>query len=195
MRLAQRLSLNQINEFLPPYPGDAVLQTRDYTTLYRQLAGTTQQLTAVAQVAPPSYVDGMGSNNWVLSGALTDSGKPMLANDPHLGLSAPALWYFAHLSAPGLNVIGATLPGVPCVVLGRTDRIAWGFTNTGSDVQDLYIERVNPSNAKQYQTPQGWANFNARTEIIKVKGQADVALEVRETRHGPVITGRTAAHR
>ena len=189
MRLAQRLSVNQINEFLPPYPGDAVLQTQDYTKLYRQLAGTTQQLTAVAQIAPPSYVDGMGSNNWVLSGALTASGKPMLANDPHLGLSAPALWYFAHLSAPGLNVIGATLPGVPSVVLGRTDRIAWGFTNTGPDVQDLYIERVNPSNAKQYQTPQGWANFSTRSEIIKVKGQADVTLEVRETRHGPVITG------
>lgn len=189
MRLAQRLSLDQINEFLPPYPGDPVQKTQDYTKLYRQLAGTTQQLAAVAQVAPPSYVDGMGSNNWVLSGARTESGKPLLANDPHLGLTAPALWYFAHLSAPGLNVIGATLPGVPSVVLGRNDRIAWGFTNTGSDVQDLYIERVNPSNAKQYQTPQGWADFNTRTEIIKVKGQADATLEVRETRHGPVITG------
>ncbi len=189
MRLAQRLSLDQINEFLPPYPGDPVLPTQDYTKLYRQLAGTTQQLAAVAQVAPPSYIDGMGSNNWVLAGARTESGKPLLANDPHLGLAAPALWYFAHLSAPGLNVIGATLPGIPSVVLGHNDRIAWGFTNTGPDVQDLYIERVNPSNARQYQTPQGWADFKTHTELIKVKGQADVTLEVRETRHGPVITG------
>ncbi|HJV51182.1 MAG TPA: penicillin acylase family protein [Noviherbaspirillum sp.] len=189
MRLAQRLSLQQINEFLPPYPGDAVLQTQDYTRLYRELAGTSQQLAAVASIAPPSYVEGMGSNNWVIGGALSETGKPLLANDPHLGLSAPALWYFAHLSAPGLNVIGATLPGIPTVVLGRTDRIAWGFTNTAPDVQDLYIERINPANGKQYQTPDGWADFTMRTEIIKVKGKPDISLQVRETRHGPMISG------
>lgn len=189
MRLSQRLSLDQINEFLPPYPGDQVLQTQDYTKLYRELAGTTEQLRAVAQIAPPSLVEGMGSNNWVVSGAMSETGKPLLANDPHLGLSTPALWYFAHLSAPGLNVIGATLPGIPGVVLGHNDRIAWGFTNTAPDVQDLFIERINPDNPKQYQTPDGWADFKTRTEIIKVKGKADVTLEVRETRHGPVITG------
>jgi penicillin amidase len=189
MRLAQRLSLQQINEFLPPYPGDAVIKTRDYTRLYRDLAGVTQQLTTAASVAPPSYVDGMGSNNWVVAGALSETGKPLLANDPHLGLSAPGLWYFAHLSAPGLNVIGATLPGIPTVVLGRNDRIAWGFTNTAPDVQDLYIERVNPDNSGQYQTPDGWADFQVRTETIRVKGRPAVSLQVSETRHGPVITG------
>ncbi len=189
MRAAQRLSLARINEFLPPYPGDPVMQTQDYTRLYSELTGITQQLAAVAAVAPPSYVDGMGSNNWVVSGVLSETGKPLLANDPHLGLSVPALWYFAHLSAPGLNVIGATLPGIPSVVLGRNDRIAWGFTNTAPDVQDLYIERINPENRKQYQTPEGWADFKTRTETIKVKGQPDVMLEVKETRHGPVITG------
>jgi penicillin amidase len=189
MRLSQRLTLDQINQFLPPYPGDAVLQTQDYTKLYRELSGTTERLAAVAKAAPPSYVDGMGSNNWVLSGSLTTTGKPLLANDPHLGLAAPGLWYFAHMSAPGLNVIGVTLPGIPGVVLGRTDRIAWGFTNTAPDVQDLYIERINPAAANQYQTPQGWAEFKTRKETIKVKGQPDVTLEVRETRHGPVISG------
>lgn len=189
MRLSQRLSLQQINEFLPPYPGDAQLETQDYTKLYRELTGTTQQLAAVASIAPPSYVDGMGSNNWVVSGKFAETGKPLLANDPHLGLSAPALWYFAHLSAPGMNVIGATLPGIPTVVLGHNDRIAWGFTNTGPDVQDLFIERINPDNRKQYQTPDGWADFQTRTETIKVKGQPDVNIEVSETRHGPVITG------
>ncbi|HEY8026708.1 MAG TPA: penicillin acylase family protein [Burkholderiaceae bacterium] len=189
MRLSQRLSLAQINEFLPPYPGDQVLKTQDYTAMYRELAGTTARLAAVAKVAPPSLVEGMGSNNWVVSGELSETGKPLLANDPHLGLSAPALWYFAHLSAPGLNVIGATLPGIPGVVLGHNDRIAWGFTNTAPDVQDLFIERINPDNAAQYQTPEGWKEFQLRHEIIKVKGQPDVDLEVRETRHGPVITG------
>ncbi len=189
MRLAQRLPLERINQFMPPYPGDAPLPTQDYTKLYSQLAGTTQQLEKVAAIAPPSYIDGMGSNNWVVDGARTESGKPLLANDPHLGLSAPALWYFAHLSAPGLNVIGATLPGLPAVVLGRNDRIAWGFTNTGPDVQDLFIERINPADPKQYQTPDGWADFKIRSEIIKVKGQPDVTLEVRESRHGPIISG------
>ena len=189
MRLSQRLSLQQINEFLPAYPGDAQLETQDYTKLYRELTGTTQKLAAVASIAPPSYVDGMGSNNWVVSGRLAERGKPLLANDPHLGLSAPALWYFAHLSAPGMDVIGATLPGIRTVVLGHNDRIAWGFTNTGPDVQDLYIERINPDNRKQYQTPDGWADFQTRTETIKVKGQPDVRIEVSETRHGPVITG------
>ncbi|HJV74027.1 MAG TPA: penicillin acylase family protein, partial [Noviherbaspirillum sp.] len=189
MRMAQRLSLKQINEFLAPYPGDPVLLTQDYTRLYRELTGTTEQLAAVAAIAPTSYIDGMGSNNWVVGGKLSETGKPLLANDPHLGLSAPALWYFAHLSAPGLEVIGASLPGIPAIVLGRNDRIAWGFTNTAPDVQDLYIERINPGNSKQYQTPKGWADFQVRNETIKVKGQKDVTLEVRETRHGPVITG------
>lgn len=189
MRLAQRLSLQQINEFLPPYPGDPVVKTRDYTRLYRELGGTTQQLSKVAAIAPPSYVEGMGSNNWVVGGALSETGKPLLANDPHLNLSAPSLWYLAHLSAPGLNVIGATLPGLPTVLLGRNERIAWGFTNTASDIQDLFIERINPADKKQYQTPDGWADFQVRNEIIKVKGQPDVTLEVSESRHGPVITG------
>jgi penicillin G amidase len=189
MRLAQRLSLAQINEFLPPYPGDAPLHTQDYTTLYRELAGTTKRLAAIAAIAPPSLIDGMGSNDWVVSGARTSTGKPLLANDPHLALSAPALWYFAHLSVPGMNVIGATLPGIPTVVLGRNDRIAWGFTNTAPDVQDLYIERVNPADREQYQTPDGWASFKTRTETIKVKGKPDVVLQVRESRHGPVLSG------
>jgi len=193
MRLAQRLSLAQINEFLAPYPGEAPLATQDYTSFYRELSGTSQPLAVLAKIAPPSYVEGMGSNNWVIAGNHTASGKPLLANDPHLGLAAPSLWYLAHLSAPGLNVIGATLPGIPAVVLGRNDRIAWGFTNTAPDVQDLYIERIRPDKPRQYQTPDGWADFRIRRESIKVKGQADVPLEVRESRHGPVISGALPA--
>ncbi len=189
MRLSQRLTLQQINQVLPPYPGDAILPTQDYTKMYRQLAGTTAQLAAVSAIAPPSQVEGMGSNNWVVGGERTQSGKPLLANDPHLGMTAPALWYLAHLSAPGMNVIGASIPGLPAIVLGRNDKIAWGFTNTAPDVQDLYIERINPIDPRQYQTADGWAEFKTRTELIKVKGQADVTLLVRSTRHGPVITG------
>ncbi len=143
-------------------------------------------------------IDGKGSNNWVVAGNRSTSGKPLLANDPHLGLSAPAIWYFAHLEAPGLNAIGATLPGLPFVVLGRTDKVAWGFTNTGPDVQDLYLEQINPANPKQYRVPgegqPAWADFKTRAETIKVKGQPDVQLMVRESRHGPVLSDAQKSH-
>lgn len=188
MRLAQSLPLSRINELLAPYPGDAPLRTLDYTELYRQLAPLATAMAKVDALAPGGYVEGMGSNNWVVSGARTRSGKPMLANDPHLGLQAPALWYFARMHAPGLDATGATLPGMPLVVLGHTPRFAWGFTNTAPDVQDLFIERLRPGKPEQYQTPQGWADFAVRDEVIKVKDAADVTLRVRETRHGPVIS-------
>ncbi len=120
------------------------------------------------------------------------SGKPLLANDPHLQISAPAIWYFAHLrlERPGrvaINVVGATLPGVPLVVIGRNDHIAWGFTNTGPDVQDIFIEKVNPENRDTYLTPEGWRAFAIERQTIKVKGEPDHALERRRTRHGPVL--------
>lgn len=188
MRLAQVLPVSRINELLAPYPGERPLRTMDYGNLYRHLAPLATAMARVEQQAPAGYVEGMGSNNWVVSGAHTRSGKPLLANDPHLGLQAPALWYFAQMQAPGLDVTGATLPGMPAVVLGHNQRIAWGFTNTAPDVQDLYIERLQPGSTQRYQTPDGWAEFVTRTEIIHVKGAPDVTLNVRETRHGPVIS-------
>ena len=143
-------------------------------------------------------VDGKGSNNWVVAGDRSASGKPLLANDPHLGLSAPAIWYFAHLEAPGLNAIGATLPGLPFVVLGRTAKVAWGFTNTGPDVQDLYLEQINPANSKQYRIPSDgqpeWVDFKTRSEVIKIKGQPDELYTVRVSRHGPVLSDAQKAH-
>lgn len=150
-------------------------------------------------------VEGKGSNNWVVAGSHTTTGKPLLANDPHLGLSAPAIWYFARLQAPasraadgstvaGVDAIGATFPGLPFVVLGRTAKVAWGVTNTGPDVQDLYLEQINPANPGQYRTPDGWAEFKTRTEVIKVKGKPDVTVVLRETRHGPVLSDAQASH-
>ena len=154
--------------------------------------------------------DGKGSNNWVVAGTHSSSGKPLLANDPHLGLSAPAIWYFARLQAPAgkasdgsaaaaLDVVGATLPGLPFVVLGRTRRAAWGFTNTGPDVQDLYLEQINPANPRQYRVPaangeKAWAEFKTREETIKVKGQPDLTVTVRESRHGPVLSDAQKSH-
>lgn len=188
MRLAQAgLPMARIGEFLPPYPGETWPELPDYLALYRALkpqAARTGQLIRAFDLG----LEGVGSNNWVVSGARSETGKPLLANDPHLGLSAPALWYFARLTSPSGTVIGATLPGVPGVVLGRNDHIAWGFTNTGPDVQDLFIEQVDPADPTRYRTPDGWARFDTVREVIQVKGAADEVLTVRISRHGPVIS-------
>ena len=128
-----------------------------------------------------------GSNNWAVSGEYTVSGKPLLSNDMHLGHQVPNLWYEAHLRSGSFDVVGVTLPGMPFVVVGHNQRIAWGFTNVEPTVQDVYIENFNA--AGQYQTPLGWRDPEHRSETIHVKGAADVTLDVLSTRHGPVITG------
>ena len=139
--------------------------------------------------AVPTARSGLGSNNWVVSGAHTRSRKPLLANDPHLGHSVPSIWYMAHLVAPGLSVAGATFPGLPLVVIGHNERIAWGMTNTGPDVADLFIEHFNPANANQYLHNGQWENAEVREEIIHVRDGPDFHLTVKTTRHGPVISG------
>ncbi len=113
----------------------------------------------------------------------------MLANDPHLGLTTPSVWYLAAMQAPGLKVMGATLPGVPGVVLGRNDRVAWAFTNTGVDQQDLYLERINPEAAGRISDAGGLGAFCDARRAHSRQGRDDVELTVRETRHGPVISG------
>jgi penicillin amidase len=130
---------------------------------------------------------GLGSNNWVVSGAHTATGKPILANDTHLELSIPPIWYEIHLSAPGFNAKGFTLPGAPLIVIGHNDHIAWGFTNNGADVQDLYIEKFNPAAPNEYQVNGKWTKAQVFDEVIRVKGQPDEHLKVVVTRHGPVV--------
>ncbi len=220
LQLAEKLSTADIWAMMPPYPGEAPATSTDFAQMYKRLgvfapkdatahSGRVEPRShalahATAQwVAALGQTEGLGSNNWAVDGTRSQTGKPLLANDPHLGLSAPAIWYFAHLSSPDragaaqprdLNVIGATLPGMPFVVLGHTDGVAWGFTNTGPDVQDLYLEQVNTERPNQYRVPSdvsgqvAWAEFETRQERIAVKGQEDVLLTVRSTRHGPVIS-------
>ena len=129
----------------------------------------------------------LGSNNWVVSGAHTATGKPLLANDTHLELGVPSIWYQVHLTAPGWNVAGFTLPGAPLLVIGHNDRIAWGFTNNGADVQDLYIETFNPAAPDEYRVNGAWKKTQTLDEVIHVKGQADEHFAVVLTRHGPVV--------
>ncbi len=133
----------------------------------------------------------LGSNNWVVSGAHTVTGKPLLSNDMHLRHQMPNLWYESHLrcmsaACGNLDVAGVSLPGYPYVIVGHNQRIAWGFTNVGPTIEDVYVETFNDSG--QYLTPYGWKSPEQRHEVIHVKSQPDVTLDVAVTRHGPIIT-------
>ena len=195
LRLAERFSKAEIDDFLPVWDPSAP-PTADYVDLYRRLGlpghALTDQAGQLAQRLPDfgfAAAQAEGSNSWVVGGSRTVSGRPLLANDPHLALSTPSVWYFARLKAPGLDVFGATLPGVPFVVLGRNAHVAWGFTTTYADTLDLYLERIDPDHRDLYRTPGGYAPFETRVETIRVRGADPVSLMVRSTRHGPVISG------
>lgn len=127
-----------------------------------------------------------GSNNWVVSGAHTVSGRPLLSNDMHLDHQMPNLWYEAHLRSGNFDVVGVSLPGLPFVIVGHNQRIGWGFTNLDPTVEDLYVESFNDKG--QYLTPQGWRDPEHRREVIHIKGKADAVADVLITRHGPIIS-------
>ena len=132
--------------------------------------------------APPE-----GSNDWTVSGALTATGKPLLANDPHRVIAEPSLRYIVHLVAPGWNVIGSGEPGLPGVAVGHNENIAWGFTIFGIDQQDLYLAQLNPADPDEYKTEHGWQRMKVKTESIGVRGGAPVTVKLKFTRHGPVL--------
>lgn len=183
------LSPAEIEDLLPTQTQWGAPPLPDIRALYplRQPPLIAPRRRAGLDVSPS---DG-ASNNWVVSGALTRSGKPLLAGDPHLRLSAPSIWYLVHMAVAdgaAANLVGASLPGTPLVPLGRGDTFAWALTNAETDVQDLFVERVNPDNPRQYQTPTGWQDFGRETIAIRVRGSEDVVMERLTTRHGPVIS-------
>ncbi len=139
-------------------------------------------------VDPQLSMAGAGSNNWVVNGSHTKTGKPLLANDPHIAHSIPSVWYMVHLKAPGLNVTGVSLPGLPLITIGHNEHIAWGMTNTAPDVQDLYVESFNFRDPKKYLHNGQWVDAEVRDESIKVRNQRDYHFTVMVTRHGPVIS-------
>ena len=126
-----------------------------------------------------------GSNNWVISGAHTASGKPLLSNDMHLGLNEPNIWYMADLRAPGFHAAGVTLPGMPFVIAGHNEHVAWGFTALYGDVQDLYVENVKGDNYQGNDAQ--WHPLTVDHEVIHVRGRKDVNYDVRLTDHGPLL--------
>jgi len=190
---ARGMSPERMAQLKPPYPADAptVLQAEDLRLppparsdgeSARSLLGLAARLPQALHL--PGEMLARASNNWVIGPARSLSGKPLLANDPHLGLGAPSLWYLVHIEAPGYKAIGNSFPGLPAVVIGRNERIGWGVTTVGADVQDLYMMEEVPGGYRYKGQVLPW---RIRTEVIKVKGEPDVILRVRESRYGPVI--------
>lgn len=201
-RLYALIGEEATNELIPGYPYDTrpvIAPTSDFLAA-APARGESAAAPAIdwARVStdiigePPASVFGtgphLGSNNWVVSGEHTASGLPLLANDPHLGIQMPSIWYQVGLHAPGWDVTGFSFAGIPGVIIGHNERIAWGVTNVGPDVQDLYIEKINPDNPNQYEYMGEWRDMNVIEEVIKVNGGEDIVLTVRETIHGPIIS-------
>lgn len=173
-QLGRILAPKRLQELFPAYPADAPV------TLSPDGGGAL--LEAEPAIAKPMPA----SNIWVVGGSRTQSGKPLLANDPHLAFRAPILWYLAEIEAPGLTLSGATVPGLPFHLVAHNRRIAWGITATQADTVDLFVEKL--AGPDDYKTPDGIKPFRRRDEVIRVKGAADVTLTVRESRHGPIIS-------
>ena len=210
--LLKTLTPEQLAELYPGYPEDYPVivpaieeniimdaggqkpnSIADFNSMNLNLQAVADKLKLMESALGPTGPD-IGSNSWVVSGALTTTGKPFLANDMHLGIQMPSIWYQNSLhclpknEACPFDVTGFSFPGVPGVMAGHNDRVAWGFTNLGPDVQDLYIEKVNPENPDQYEVNGEWVDFEIRKETIKVGGGDPVELTVRVSRHGPVIS-------
>jgi penicillin amidase len=162
---------------------DLAAITADILRTYRQTVGPVRLTTE------------QGSNNWVVDGTLTATGRPILANDPHRPVQLPSLRKTVHLNGPGWNAIGSGEPGLPGIALGHNDTVAFGFTIVGIDQQDLYVETVNPSNPAQYRYKGAWREFETQQQQLAVKGEAGRAITLRYTVHGPVIAEDAAAHR
>jgi penicillin amidase len=207
--LLNTLSPEQIADIYPPYPADhpvivpsqsAPPSEQAKRILDPPLPGINAALDAAKRntdLLTPilgARDSGIGSNNWVLSGKRTATGKPVLCNDPHLGIQMPSIWYEVGLHCATKSddcrwdVTGFSFAGVPGVVIGHNNRIAWGFTNVGPDVQDLYVEKINPQNPNQYEVNGTWKDMRLVQETILVSDDKPVPLTVRYTRHGPIIS-------
>jgi penicillin G amidase len=188
--LTRKFSFEEIARLAPVAPGESerAWPSRGYAEPSTDSPWLDDVARLMLNHAPEPSANATGSNAWVVTGEHSQTGKPLLANDPHLDLSAPAVWYLAHMHAPGLNVIGASLPGTPGVWLGRNDHVAWGITNTGSDTQDLYIERLDAADPARVLTPGGSEAMTERREQIRVRGGETVEYTARATRHGPVVS-------
>ncbi|MBT9245153.1 penicillin acylase family protein [Gemmobacter fulvus] len=181
----------RLRDILPDDPGSAVAALPDYASL---VPGTypaqVPRRMADDSLSPfPRRGLAGASNSWAAAPNRSAAGGSLLANDPHLGFTAPTLWYLARLELQSGGVIGATIPGIPSVLIGRSEALGWGLTSSYLDDQDLFIEEVNPENAEEYRTPDGWKRFETRRTIIQVKDAEPVTITLRWTDNGPVLPG------
>ena len=182
-RMARTVPAADLAFLYPEYPKDAPTALSEMLPIYRRLSLDTLYA-ALPPVVGPIYA----SNNWVVDGRHSASGKPLLANDPHLEFGAPGFWYLARLRTPQHEIAGGTAAGSPFILVGHNERIAWGLTTTTADVEDLFVERIDPADPGRYLTPEGSAAFVSRRETILVRGEAPVDITIRTTRHGPVLS-------
>lgn len=178
--LARRLDKAQIEAL---WPTDVTIPANERSAL-----PVSRHAGLIDALLPRGISPITASNGWAVDGSHTTTGKPILANDPHLPFSMPGTWYLARITSPGMDLAGATVPGLPFLMLGHNRRIAWGFTTAEGDTQDLFIERIDPTDPNRYLTPDGPRAFDTRTETIRVRGGTDVTFTVRTTRHGPVVS-------
>ena len=181
---ARRFGLAALEKYQPPDPFIRLEVPRglDLADITSDILKTYTQV-----IGPVQFAETQGSNNWVVDGSLTVTGKPILANDPHRPINIPSLRKTVHLVAPGWNVIGAGEPALPGVALGHNERIAFGFTIVGIDQQDLYVEKLNPANADEYRYRGAWKKVETERQQIGVRGGPPRTVELRYTVHGPVI--------
>ncbi|EEW59387.1 penicillin amidase family protein [Ruegeria sp. TrichCH4B] len=177
-------------DILPDAPGSGTATLPEYTSLFPGLDGLNlagPQYAALMPVAPRGL--GGASNAWAAAPSRSAAGGTLLANDPHMTLTAPGTWYLARLELGTGGVIGGTIPGIPAVLTGRSQKMGWGLTSSYLDDQDLFIEKINPDNPQEYLTPNGYQEFTSRPSIVQIKGNAPLTLTLRWTENGPVLPG------
>jgi penicillin amidase len=190
-RVSLLLSPERLADILPDDPSQGVAALPDYASLVPGVAPLMAPVNFAEGPLSPVAEPGMSgaSNSWAAMPERSAAGGSLLANDPHLGLTAPTIWYLARLELQTGGVIGGTIPGVPVVLVGRSEKLGWGLTTAYVDDQDVVIEAVNPDNPEEYKTPDGWARFESRQSIIKVKDADPVTLTLRWSRNGPILPG------
>ncbi|MEL6958485.1 MAG: penicillin acylase family protein [Pseudomonadota bacterium] len=192
LRARTSLILNdadRLSDILPDAPGTGLADLPSFASLIddvpRYTPNTRMAFDPLSPIVPPELAG--ASNAWAADLQRSATGSTLLANDPHLGLTAPSIWYLARLELSSGGVIGGTIPGVPAIMVGRSEALGWGLTSSYLDDQDIFIEEVNPSNAAQYRTPDGWADFETRESIILVADSNPVTLQLQWTVNGPVL--------
>jgi penicillin amidase len=186
---ATHLGLETVQRFSPPDPFIklTVPTGLDLSVITAEIVRDYQ-----SAVASPRFPGEQGSNNWVISGAKSATGKPLLASDPHRPIQLPSLRKTVHLVAPGWNAIGAGEPALPGIALGHNDHIGFGFTIVGIDQEDLYVEKLNPANRDEYRYKNAWRKMEIEHQQVSVKGARPETVELRYTVHGPVIHTETS---